>query len=218
MRARIAPAAQVAMFAVTSVTIVAVNSDIGTPRNPVEPPALATAAESLRPAAAFTSIANPRARAESLFVEIGKVLQHPRCVNCHPAGDRPLQTDAGRPHEPLVVRGADGHGAPGMRCETCHHVQNFDPAHVPGHPQWHLAPIEMAWQGKTLAQICEQIKDPARNGKKSIAQIVHHLGEDSLVGWGWAPGAGRTPAPGTQKDFGALAKAWADAGAHCPPG
>jgi hypothetical protein len=45
-----------------------------------------------------------------------------------------------------------------------------------------------------------------------------HLGEDSLVGWGWAPGAGRTPAPGTQKEFGALARAWADAGAHCPPG
>jgi len=158
------------------------------------------------------------ARADSLFVEMGKVLQHPRCVNCHPAGDRPLQTDSMRLHEPMVVRGADGRGAPGMRCETCHHMANFDPAHVPGHPNWHLAPIEMAWQGKTLAQICEQIKDPRRNGGKTIAQIVRHLGEDSLVGWGWAPGVGRTPAPGTQKELGALAKAWADAGAHCPSG
>jgi hypothetical protein len=122
-----------------------------------------------------------------------------------------------RPHEPLVVRGADGHGAPGMRCETCHHAANFDPARVPGHPQWHVAPIEMAWEGKALTQICEQIKDPARNGGKTIAELVHHLGEDSLVGWGWAPGAGRTPVPGTQKEFGALAKAWAEAGAPCPP-
>jgi hypothetical protein len=153
----------------------------------------------------------------ALFLEMGKVLQHPRCVNCHPAGDRPLQTDSMRPHEPLVVRGADGHGAPGMRCETCHHAANFDPAHVPGHPQWHLAPIEMAWEGKTLTQICEQIKDPRRNGGKGMAELLHHLGEDSLVGWGWAPGAGRTPVPGTQKEFGALAKAWADAGAPCPP-
>jgi hypothetical protein len=206
------PAAQVAMFAVTGVAALAFNSAA---RSPFEPPALG--ADTLRPVAAFAGIAGPHARAVALFLEMGKVLQHPRCVNCHPAGDRPTQTDSMRPHEPLVVRGADGHGAPGMRCETCHHAANYDPARVPGHPQWHLAPLVMAWEGRTLTQICEQIKDPARNGGKNIAQLVHHLGEDSLVGWGWAPGAGRTPVPGTQKEFGALAKAWADAGAHCPP-
>src|SRR5436309_11544669 len=102
----------------------------------------------------FQAIGDAAARSAALFSEAGKVLTHPRCVNCHPAGDRPLQSDAGRPHEPLVVRGADGHGAPGMRCETCHHVQNFDPAHVPGHPQWQRAPSEMSWQGKTLADSC----------------------------------------------------------------
>lgn len=77
--------------------------------------------------------------------------------------------------------------------------------------------VQGAWQGKTLTEICEQIKDPARNGGKDMAQLVQHMGEDSLVGWGWAPGAGRAPVPGTQKQFGALARAWADAGAHCPP-
>jgi hypothetical protein len=204
------------VLAVAGVAALAINSAAGAPRTAIEPPAVA--ARTLRPVAAFASIAPPAARAAALFSEMGKVLQHPRCVNCHPAGDRPLQTDSMRPHEPLVVRGADGHGAPGMRCETCHHAANYDPARVPGHPQWHLAPIEMAWEGKTLTQICEQITNPARNGGKNIAELVHHLGEDSLVGWGWAPGAGRTPAPGTQKEFGALAKAWADAGAHCPPG
>lgn len=81
---------------------------------------------------------------------------------------------------------------------------------------WHLAPIEMAWQGKTLGQICEQIKDPARNGNKDMAALVRHMAEDSLVGWGWSPGAGRTPVPGTQAEFGGLIKAWAEAGAHCP--
>ena len=79
-----------------------------------------------------------------------------------------------------------------------------------------LAPPEMAWVGKSLGQICEQIKDPARNGGKDMAQLVHHMAEDELVGWGWNPGGKRTPAPGTQAQFGALFKAWADSGAQCP--
>jgi hypothetical protein len=171
----------------------------------------------LRPVSSFASIADERARSVALIEEAGKVLQHPRCVNCHPAGERPSQTDRMRPHEPLVVRGADDNGAPGMNCSTCHHAQNFDPARVPGDPQWHLAPLSMAWQGRSLGQICEQIKDPARNGKKDLAEIVEHSAHDHLVGWGWSPGAGRTPAPGTQAEFGDLIRAWVDTGAHCPP-
>jgi hypothetical protein len=177
----------------------------------------ASAAGRLRQVSEFAGISDQRARAVVLFEEAGKVITHPRCMNCHPAGDRPTQTDLMRPHEPWVVRGADGNGAPGMRCNTCHHAENFDPARVPGHPMWHLAPIEMAWQGKTLGEICEQIKDRARNGNKDMAALIHHMAEDSLVGWGWSPGAGRVPAPGTQAEFGELIKAWAEAGAHCPP-
>jgi hypothetical protein len=79
-----------------------------------------------------------------------------------------------------------------------------------------LAPIEMAWQGKTLGSICEQIKDPERNGGKTLEDLVHHMAEDSLVGWGWNSGAGREPAPGTQKSFGALVEAWVASGAACP--
>jgi hypothetical protein len=175
-------------------------------------------ATALRPVSEFTSISNKRARSVALFKEAGKVIQNPRCVNCHPRGDRPLQTDAGRPHEPLVVRGADGNGAPGMECSTCHHDENFDPARVPGHPKWHLAPLSMAWEGKSLAQICEQIKDPARNGNMDLKAIVHHMSEDTLVGTAWHPGAGRTPALGSQAEFGALIKAWIDTGAVCPGG
>jgi hypothetical protein len=173
-------------------------------------------ADELRPISDFLAIADSRERAIALFKEAGKVITHPRCLNCHPASDRPTQTDGMRPHEPWVVRGVDGHGAPGLKCNTCHHAANFDPARVPGHPMWHLAPIEMAWQGKTLGEICEQIKDTARNGNKDVAALVHHMAEDSLVGWGWSPGAGRQPVPGTQAEFGELIKAWAEAGAHCP--
>lgn len=172
--------------------------------------------ESLRPPSAFAGISDPRARSIALFEEAGKVITHPRCVNCHPAGDRPNQGERGHPHQPMVVRGADGHGAPGLNCNTCHHAANYDPAKVPGHPQWHLAPLSMAWQGRSLGQICEQIKDPARNGGKDMQALLHHMSDDTLVGWGWAPGAGRTPAPGTQAEFGALLRAWADLGGVCP--
>jgi hypothetical protein len=173
----------------------------------------------LRPVSAFANIREPEQRSVALFEEAGKVLLSPRCVNCHPAGDRPLQTDKQRLHIPLVVRGEFGMGAPGgLACNTCHHENNFDAARVPGNPKWSLAPLEMAWQGRSLGQICVQIKDRSRNGDKDMAALVHHMAEDELVGWGWNPGAGRTPAPGTQKQFGELIKAWADAGAACPKG
>lgn len=172
--------------------------------------------DSLRPPSAFAGISDPRARSVALFEEAGKVITHPRCVNCHPAGDRPKQSDRGQPHQPMVVRGADGHGAPGLNCNTCHHAANYDPAKVPGHPQWHLAPLAMAWEGRSLGQICEQIKDPARNGGKDMQALLHHMSDDTLVGWAWSPGADRTRAPGTQAEFGALLRAWADLGGVCP--
>jgi hypothetical protein len=164
----------------------------------------------------FASIADNEKRSVAYFVELGKVLTHPRCVNCHPAGDRPRQGDEGRPHEPPVWRGADGHGLPAMRCPICHQKANFEPGRVPGHPEWHLAPRSMAWEGKTLAEICAQIKDPARNGNRKVEELIHHIGDDTLVGWAWAPGFGRQPAPGTQQQAKALVDAWVKSGAACP--
>jgi len=55
-----------------------------------------------------------------------------------------------------------------------------------------------------------------RNGNRDIAAILKHVVTDSLVKWGWNPGPGRTPAPGSNAEFGALLQAWADTGAHCP--
>src|SRR5882672_9804966 len=170
----------------------------------------------LRPAADFANIANRRARSIALFQEAGKVITSPRCLNCHPATERPLQNDDMHPHEPPVKRGAGGMGMPGMRCFTCHGSANFDPGKVPGNPRWLLAPAEMAWVGKSLGQICAQIKDLRVNGRKSMKELVDHMAHDELVGWGWNPGAGRTPAPGTQEEFGKLIQAWADTGAECP--
>lgn len=183
-------------------------------------PALAVevVAGSLAAPASFAGIADANARSAALFTEAAKVMMHPRCVNCHPVGDRPFQGDgaANRPHQPPVVRGADGFGAVTMRCASCHQKANFDPGRMPGHEHWHLAPASMAWQGKTAGQICQQVKDPARNGNRTIAQVVEHMSHDTLVGWAWAPGVGRTPAPGTQAEFAALLDAWVATGAACP--
>lgn len=164
----------------------------------------------------FATITDVEERSQALFNELGKVLTSPRCLNCHPVGDRPRQGDSQRLHQPPVFRGVDGLGLEAMRCPICHQSANFDPGRVPGHAPWLLAPREMGWEGKTLEQICGQIKDPERNGGRSLADLVHHIGEDSLVGWAWAPGYGRRPAPGTQTIAGALVQAWIDTGAACP--
>ena len=172
--------------------------------------------DSLATPESFSSIGDTAARSAALFTELGKVLTNPRCVNCHPAGDRPHQGELGRLHQPPVERGTDGFGLAAMRCPICHQHANFEPGRVPGHPEWHLAPREMAWEGKTLGEICAQIKDRERNGGRSLEELVHHIGTDSLVGWAWAPGFGRRPAPGTQKEAGALVDAWVKTGAVCP--
>ncbi|MEN2976821.1 hypothetical protein P7L78_03160 (plasmid) [Tistrella bauzanensis] len=174
--------------------------------------------QSLRPVTAFNGIGSEAERSAALFGEAAKVLQHPRCMNCHPAGDRPAQGDDRHPHRPLVVRGDGGMGVVGMRCTTCHHDENYEPAGVPGDPHWSLAPPEMAWEGLSVGQICAQLKDPARNGDRDLAAIIEHVSTDSLVLWGWAPGGTRAPAPGSNAAFTQLMQAWVDTGAHCPAG
>lgn len=178
--------------------------------------AFASHKSELRPLDDFASISNEQERSLALFTEAGKVITNPRCVNCHPASDRPTQGAEMHPHQPPVVRGDGGLGAVGMRCTTCHGEKNFDPAHVPGAPNWHLAPLEMAWEGKSLGEICQQIKDPQRNGGKTMPAIIEHMSQDALVGWAWAPGVARQPATGTQESFGKLIAAWVDTGAVCP--
>ena len=77
--------------------------------------AVSDQSDSLASPESFASIADTAARSAAIFTELGKVLTHPRCVNCHPAGDRPRQGDMARLHQPPVERGADGHGLPAMR-------------------------------------------------------------------------------------------------------
>src|SRR5688572_7167404 len=65
------------------------------------------------PAAAAATAGDP-ARA---FLDVTKVLQSPRCVNCHPNGDAPKVGDHARVHPMDVRRGLE---RVGMSCGTCH--------------------------------------------------------------------------------------------------
>ena len=87
---------------------------------------------------------------------------------------------------------------------------------IPGHPRWQLAPPSMSWEGKSLGDICRQLKDTNRNGGRDLAALQEHIAKDDLVAWGWNPGPGREPAPGSQESAGILVQAWIDSGAQCP--
>lgn len=175
----------------------------------------------LKSVAEFQSITDTAARSRALFTEAAKVITNPRCMNCHPATRSPTQGDNLHPHMPPMQASESGFGVAGLNCSSCHRPHNTTLAgsrigSVPGAEPWLLAPASMTWQGLTLGEICRQVQDPARNGGRSHADLIRHMGTDHLVGWAWHPGAGRRPAPGTQEEFGALIEAWIATGAQCP--
>jgi hypothetical protein len=111
-----------------------------------------------------------------------------------------------------------------LPCASCHTGRTVDlyPGAVasyrsiPGHPRWALAPLSMAWEGKSIGDICRQIKDKNRNGGRDLALMHEHVAKDDLVAYGWRPGAGRVPAPGTQEHAGELIQAWIDTARNVP--
>jgi hypothetical protein len=87
----------------------------------------------------------------------------------------------------------------GTHCAECHTDNNVTLHEaatyqsIPGHPRWGLAPLSMAWEGKTIGDICRQLKDTNRNGGRDLAMLQEHVAKDDLVAWGWNPGVGREP-------------------------
>ncbi|MEM1347077.1 MAG: hypothetical protein AAGI01_00880 [Myxococcota bacterium] len=158
---------------------------------------------------------------KAAFQAVHRVLVSPRCMNCHPAGDRPLQTDASTPHAMNISRASE---AAGLQCSTCHQTQNADElvgapkGAPPGAPNWHLPPVEhpMIFQGRSPAALCAQLKDPAQNGGKTLVQLLEHVTHDPLVAWGWHPGKGRSLPPLPKDEFVASFKTWVDAQGACP--
>jgi hypothetical protein len=164
----------------------------------------------------FSAETKDHAASITYFNKMALVLQHPRCLNCHPKGDYPLQGMDQHAHIMNVKRGPDNHGEVGMKCATCHGSENNLNSGVPGAPKWGLAPHSMAWMGLTKHELCLAIKDPKKNSGMNLTHLLHHNAEDKLVAWAWNPGKGREPAPGTQAEFGENTKKWIEAGADCP--
>ena len=156
------------------------------------------------------------------WAKVYEVVSHPRCASCHVDDGRPMWSGdhyGGTFKHPMYVGGDPALllGNPGMMCTACHMAENSPKLHgPPGNDVWHLPPAEMVWWQKSSAEICEQIKDPARNGGRSLAEIETHMAEDSLVAWGWNPGPGREPAPYSAEQTAQYLAAWSANGAPCP--
>ena len=164
---------------------------------------------------------NTATEEDTPFDKMMAVLTHKRCVNCHPAGDRPHQGEDSHVHNFGVQRGTDNHGVAALRCESCHGPENNDLSGVPGAPEWSLAPLSMAWEGLSRVEIAKSMLNRQNNGNRSLEEIVEHLTEHELVLWAWEPGVNsegepRELPPVSKEDYIRAVKEWAEAGAVIP--
>jgi hypothetical protein len=158
------------------------------------------------------------AASRAAFLQVYKVLMHPRCMNCHPNGDQPLQGEDSHVHMMNVKRGDEGMGKYALKCANCHQEKNLPGAHLPpGNLNWHLPPanMRMVFQGRSPRELALQIVDPKQNGGKSMEDLLKHA-DDGLVMWGWDPGNGRTKPPLTHEEFSKQWRIWIENGAAAP--
>lgn len=151
------------------------------------------------------------------FGSVYSVLLSPRCMNCHPAGDAPLQTDHGRPHRMNITRRSP---EVGLHCDACHRDSNGrTPGSPPGSAHWNMPSraVPMVFEGRTPAQLCAQLKQPQATGGRDLDELVDHIERDPLVLWAFDPGPGRTLPPISHAELVTATRQWVAAGAPCPP-
>ncbi|NNE25818.1 MAG: hypothetical protein HKN09_03150 [Saprospiraceae bacterium] len=158
---------------------------------------------------------------EEAFDLMMKVLMSPRCLNCHPSGDRPTQGDDLHIHYYNVQRGPNNRGAGIQQCQSCHQNSNNYYTGVPGASNWHLAPKSMGWQGLTKIEIAKIILDQSKNGGIGLDSLVTHLTNDSKVLWAFDPGINqegvpRSLPPVAKETYIEAVKIWAENGAPIP--
>ncbi|WP_370174713.1 hypothetical protein [Leeuwenhoekiella palythoae] len=157
-------------------------------------------------------------KSKEAFKKVYTVLMHPRCMNCHPAGDIPLQGEDSHPHTMAPRRGEDGKGLYAMKCANCHQNENTPGPHrPPGNPLWHLPPadMKMVFEGKSARELALQLVDKTKNGNKSMADLIEHA-EDTLVKAGWKPAEGLELPPMSHEEFKEAWITWIENGAYAP--
>lgn len=155
---------------------------------------------------------------------IYEVASHPRCSNCHVGADnRPMWSGPSygktRPHAMNINAGESRIGAETLPCSTCH-VERVSLNDIPhAAPQvamaWQLAPVEAEWFGKSSEEICNQLRDPERNGDRDMLALASHLDHDLILHWAWNPGGGREAAPYSLQEHVDDVLAWGVAGFPC---
>ncbi len=153
------------------------------------------------------------------FLKVYDVLMSPRCMNCHPSGDVPLQGEDSKLHTQNIKRGADGKGLYAVKCSNCHQNENRPGLHMPpGNPNWHLPPanMKMVFEGKSPRQLAAQLLNLKTNGHKTIPDLIKHISSDGLVLGGWNPGEGRKQPPLSHEEFTRQFNIWIENGAYLP--
>ena len=78
----------------------------------------ATAASETSKSSTPQAIPSDEVASRAAFLAVYPVLMHPRCMNCHPKGDQPLQGEDSHIHLQNVQRGPDGKGLFAMKSFT----------------------------------------------------------------------------------------------------
>lgn len=145
---------------------------------------------------------------------IYSVLTHPRCLNCHPAGDAPLHTEDSVPHDFGITRFSP---LDGVHCSTCHPASVVGDGQAPlppADPIWSLAPKEAVFEGRSSAELCVQLKDPALNQGRGPVGLTEHIRVDHLLQTSWH--MGRPAPPLTHPELVEAFETWGQAGGPCP--
>ncbi len=171
-----------------------------------------------------TPLAAEEAPGLAAWDRIYAVASHPRCTNCHVGPqEEPMWNGLGygtdQRHGMNVRADETRIGAESVPCRTCH-VTSGRPnvwPHAAPHilEAWRLPPVELAWLGASSDDLCGQLRDPERNDGHDLESFVAHLEASPFVAWGFAPGGGREPAPGSLADLVADVRAWGAAGMPC---
>lgn len=153
------------------------------------------------------------------FLKAYTVFMHPRCMNCHPKGDVPLQGDDSHLHAQNVQRGKDGKGLYALKCKNCHQDANLAGFNMPpGSKEWHLPPADkkMVFEGSTPRQLALHFKNNQFTGFKSLNDMIHHVEKEPLVLNSFIPIPGRAKIPMSHEEFVDAVKEWIAKGAAVP--